>query len=186
MSQVRPVTRAKLLFGSTNDAGSVPGGVVRSEARGLRAPKHAACGAGAEPALKTRGEPCAPAASSACEESGSFGVPAASSGPVYLEGRLVLSLSFQGNEAIDLSCVADKKAALARYRLWDDVANRWYAGGFTVLRFEGLDVVMRRGKRPVAVWKGALDTRKRVVLAPDLDEEGFEQNQSCDLRWKVV
>ena len=136
MVQVRPGTRVKLLFGSTNDAGCVPGELKPSD------------------------------------------------GPVYLEGRLVLSLSFQGDEAVDLGCLADKKAALARYRLWDDLSEGWYDGGLTVLRFEGIDVVMKCGRCPVPVWTGALDMRKRVVLVPDLDDAGYEKSQAFDLCWK--
>lgn len=138
MDRVCPVGRANMLFGSTNDAGSVP----------------------------------------ICL--------APSVGPVYVEGRLVLSLSFQGGEPLDLAIIADEKKAIARYRLWDDASEDWFDGSPTVLRFECADIVMRIGVQPVPVWAGVLDTSKRVVLVPDFDDKGFAVNQSHDLRWKVA
>ena len=106
-----------------------------------------------------------------------------SAGPVYLEGRLVLSLSFQSRQP-DLALIEDQERVIENYRLWDDASDSWYDEGLAVLRFEQADVVMRLEPVPRAVWSGALDTHARVVLVPDLDAAGFEANQACDLRWK--
>ncbi len=112
--------------------------------------------------------------------------PTASNGPVYLEGRLVLSLSFQGASPINLDLIADDDIVLENYRLWDDAANAWHAPDLAVLRFEHADVVMRLEPTPMPVWAGALDTHKRVVPVPDLDGSGLEANSRVDLRWKRV
>lgn len=114
------------------------------------------------------------------------GVPrnlAPSDGPVYLEGRLVLSLSFQGNNA-NLTAIADDEIVLESYRLWDDLAESWHEDDLAVLRFEHADVVMRLEPRPSPIWTGAIDTQKRVILFPDLDNKGYIANQAYDLRWK--
>ncbi len=106
-------------------------------------------------------------------------------GPVYLEGRLVLSLSFQGGgESEEL--VKDADDVIERYRLWDDLAGTWFDSSLEVLRFEQLDAVVRLGVDPVILWKGAMNTRARVVLEPDLDEAGLAANQKRDLCWKRV
>ena len=119
-------------------------------------------------------------------ESGSpsDGGPSHEDGPVYLEGRLVLSLSFQGGPA-DV-CADDAGDLVERYRLWDDLANCWHDGGLEVLRFEMTDIVVRLGRRPAVLWKGAVDTRARVIPVPDLNSEGMTANRDCDLRWKRV
>lgn len=110
---------------------------------------------------------------------------APSSGPVYLEGRLVLSLSFQGSKA-DLESIVDDDIVLENYRLWDDRANTWHSDDLAVLRFEHADVVMRLDPEPLAIWAGSLDTHARVVLVPDLDRAGLKTNQAVDLRWRRV
>ena len=111
--------------------------------------------------------------------------PSPSSGPVYLEGRLVLSLSFQGEEA-DLAAIENDDVVLENYRLWDSLANNWHPEELAVLRFEHADVVMKLEPRPLALWSGALDTHKRVILVPDLDNKGAALNQMVDLHWKRV
>lgn len=104
-------------------------------------------------------------------------------GPVYLEGRLVLSLSFQGGPAdVRTDDVGD---LIERCRLWDDLADAWH-GGLEVLRFERADVVMLLGPKPAVLWQGAVDTHARVIPEPDLDEAGIAANRKCDLRWKRV
>ena len=108
---------------------------------------------------------------------------APSSGPVYLEGRLVLSLSFQGMPP-RLDLVENDNMVLENFRLWDDLTNNWHEDGLAVLRFEHGDVVMRLEPRPTAIWSGELDTRARVIMVPDLDEAGFKTNQQYDLCWK--
>ena len=106
-----------------------------------------------------------------------------SSGPVYLEGRLVLSLSFKGTPP-RLESIKDDDVALESYRLWDEMGERWHEDDLAVLRFEHTDVVMRLEPTPTAIWSGKLDTHARVVLVPDLDKAGFLENQTCDLCWK--
>ena len=108
---------------------------------------------------------------------------APSSGPVYLEGRLVLSLSFQGMPP-RLDLVENDNMVLENFRLWDDLTNTWYEDGLAVLRFEHGDVVMRLEPKPTAIWSGDVDTRARVIMVPDLDEAGFKANQQYDLCWK--
>ena len=111
--------------------------------------------------------------------------PVPSEGPVYLEGRLVLSLSFRGaGRGAHLAGYPD--SALERYLLWDDVSDTWHDSGLEVLRFEQVDVVARSRPRPTALWEGAVDTRARVIPVPDLDEAGMIANRECDLRWKRV
>ena len=119
-------------------------------------------------------------------ESGSpsDGGPSHEDGPVYLEGRLVLSLSFQGGPA-DV-CADDAGGLVERYRLWDDLAERWCDSSLEVLRFEMADVVVSLGPKPAVLWQGAVDTRARVIPVPDLDEAGMAANQAHDLRWKRV
>ena len=106
-----------------------------------------------------------------------------SNGPVYLEGRLVLSLSFQGGPA-DVR-TDDAGDLVERFRLWDDLAGRWH-NGLEVLRFEHADVVISLGPKPAVLWQGAVDTRAHVVPVPDLDAAGMAANAECDLRWRRV
>ena len=116
------------------------------------------------------------------------GVPdllAPSIGPVYLEGRLVLSLSFQGT-SVDMELPEESDDPLERYRLWDDLAERWHDCDLEVLRYEHIDAVVRRDPDLSILWKGSMDTRARVVQVPDLDEDGMEANRGCDLCWKRV
>ena len=104
-------------------------------------------------------------------------------GPVYLEGRLVLSLSFQGGPAnVRTEDVGD---LVERYRLWDDLTGDWHSG-LEVLRFERTDVVVCLGPKPAVLWQGAVDTRARAIPVPDLDAAGMEANRVRDLCWKRV
>jgi len=110
--------------------------------------------------------------------------PAPDDGPVYLEGRLVLSLSFQGGPA---SVQTDDAGVLVeRFRLWDDLTGCWHNDGLEVLRFEMTDIVVRLHPRPAVLWQGAVDTRARAVPVPDLDEAGMQANREHDLRWKRI
>ena len=111
------------------------------------------------------------------------GCPAPQNGPVYLEGRLVLSLSFQGGPAdVRTEGAGD---LVERYRLWDDIADRWH-DGLEVLRFERKDIVVCLGPKPAVLWQGAIDTRALVIPVPDLDNAGMAANRECDLRWRRV
>ena len=116
----------------------------------------------------------------------SFTSPLAPSiGPVYLEGRLVLSLSFRlekptGNRVR----VPEGEPLVERYRIWDETARNWLAGGPCVLRFESADVVMSTHPRPAIAWAGALDVRLPVIGVPDLDERGEAINRAHRLRWR--
>lgn len=110
---------------------------------------------------------------------------APSIGPVYLEGRLVLSLSFRlekptGNRVR----VPEGEPLVERYRIWDETARDWLAGGPCVLRFESADVVMSTHPRPAIAWSGALDVRLPVIGVPDLDERGEAINRAHRLRWR--
>ena len=110
---------------------------------------------------------------------------APSIGPVYLEGRLVLSLSFRlekptGNRVR----VPEGEPLVERYRIWDETARDWLAGGPCVLRFESADVVMSTHPRPAIAWAGALDVRLPVIGVPDLDERGEAINRAHRLRWR--
>ena len=104
-------------------------------------------------------------------------------GPVYMEGRLVLSLSFQGGPA-DVR-TEDAGDLIERYRLWDELVGGWH-GGLEVLRFERADVVVCLGPKPAVLWRGAVDTRARVIPKPDLDVAGMTTNRECDLCWRRI
>ena len=104
-------------------------------------------------------------------------------GPVYLEGRLVLSLSFQGGPANVQT--EDAGDLVERFRLWDDLADKWH-GGLEVLRFERTDVVVCLGPKPAVLWQGAVDTRARAIPVPDLDSAEVAANRECDLCWRRV
>lgn len=111
--------------------------------------------------------------------------PEPEKGPVYLEGRLVLSLSFQGTG--EGPCLADEPdGVIERYRLWDDLSEAWHDNSVEVLRFEQVDVVVSSQPRPTVLWKGAIDTKARVIPEPDLDTAGLIANQRCDLCWRCV
>ena len=110
---------------------------------------------------------------------------APSDGPVYLEGRLVLSLSFKGDPD-GMGLPGEPDDLLERYRLWDDLAGEWHDGDLEVLRFEQADVVVRLGQKPAVLWQGAVDTHARIVPMPDLDEAGMAANRECALRWRRV
>ena len=108
-----------------------------------------------------------------------------SAGPTYLEGRLVLSLSFQGDPE-DGSSFESADDPLERYRLWDDLAESWHDGALELWRFDRVDVVVRGAGELSVLWKGVVDTRARVVPVPDLDEEGARVNAEFDLRWRRI
>ena len=128
------------------------------------------------------------------------GIPGAlvpSHGPVYLEGRLVLSLSFQGDpvevQAEDAGGLVgrcpsfqgdpveeravDPGELIERYRLWDDLAEDWYGGAsFEILRFEHVDIVVCEGCEPPTLWMGGVGA---IGDAP-LDASGLSAS------WKGV
>ena len=106
-----------------------------------------------------------------------------SSGPFYLEGRLVLSLSFQ-SAPTGQDLLRNDGTALESYRLWDERNETWHESALAVQRFEHADVVMRLEPEPVAIWSGQLDTHARVIPVPDLDAEGLRANEPLDLCWK--
>ena len=114
---------------------------------------------------------------------GAPSLPAPSAGPVYLEGRLVLSLSFKG-EPDGVELPGETGGFLERYRLWDDLAGEWHNDDLEVLRFEQVDAVVRPSSGSSVLWKGTRDTRARVVPVPDLDVEGMAVNAGLDLCWR--
>lgn len=113
-----------------------------------------------------------------------------SQGPVFLEGRLVLDLSFRpdappGQAAPGPSSGTDE--LLEEYGVWDDASKRWHPREIMLFRYEFADQVTTQEsatseKRPI--WEGALDTRKRIIDVPDLDLEGYLRNQQHRYRWK--
>lgn len=123
----------------------------------------------------------------ACDDAdradGAPSLPAPSAGPVYLEGRLVLSLSFKG-EPDGVELPGETGGFLERYRLWDDLAGEWHNDDLEVLRFEQVDDVVRPSSGSSVLWKGTMDTRARVVPVPDLDVEGMAVNAGLDLCWR--
>jgi len=177
MSRERTQAHVNALFGSTNVADSVPDTDAASSEQ---------IDPGDEPAGEQSG----------CDFLQSVLSP--SPGPVYLEGRLVLALSFQPirEQAEWLDTMMGRLGEqgpprrrrgkpLERYRIWDELAGDWLAGSPTVLRFENTDVVERGEASPMPVWTGAVDVRKRVIAVPDLDRAGIVQNLQHDLRWKL-
>lgn len=113
-----------------------------------------------------------------------------SQGPVFLEGRLVLDLSFRpdappGQAALGPS--SSREDLLEEYGVWDDVAQEWNPREITLHRYEYTDLVTTcqppaNEERPI--WEGALDTRKRIIDVPDLDMEGYRRNAKHRYRWK--
>lgn len=113
-----------------------------------------------------------------------------SQGPVFLEGRLVLDLSFRpdappGQVAPGPS--SGKDELLEEYGIWDDASKQWHPRNIMLFRYEFADRVTTNQtptskKRPI--WEGALDTRKRIIGEPDLDLEGYRRNQQHRYRWK--
>ena len=104
---------------------------------------------------------------------------------MYLEGRLVLSLSFRlerptGNRVP----VPEGERLLERHRIWDDATHDWLAGGPCVLRFESADVVMSTQPRTAIAWAGVLDLRCPIIGVPDLDEKGETINRAHRMRWR--
>ena len=106
-------------------------------------------------------------------------------GPTYIEGKLVLSLSFQGDSTVAQHS-DDACASLERYRLWDDQASVWYDSKLEILRFEHSDIVRRSGSSPVTLWKGAVDTHARVIPELELGDSKTSTYHTCDLCWKRV
>ena len=98
-------------------------------------------------------------------------------GPVYLEGRLVLSLSFQGGPA-DVR-TEDAGELIERYRLWDDLAGEWH-GGLEVLRFEWADVVVCLGPKPAVLCKGCVQFNLHIIrIKPAEPVAGFREVYSA-------
>jgi hypothetical protein len=119
-------------------------------------------------------------------------------GPVYLEGRMVLSLSFVadgGNPSVASAALEGSQAALQEaplevYRLWDDASQSWYANPLELRRYESIDVVLvadASGEAKQPVWQGSVDTHARIIETPDLGAEGMSiDEQAPDLRWRRV
>lgn len=117
-----------------------------------------------------------------------FGI-APSAGPVFLEGRLVLSLSFQdcGSAAQAPTNEAEILQPLERYEIWDDLTDARFSNtNIELIRFDEIDVVVHGEGEESHTWAGQMDVSKRIILVPDLDTKGFKTNQAHDLRWKRV
>ena len=113
--------------------------------------------------------------------------PIPSTGPVFLEGRLVLSLSFHLNAPTGNQVpVPEGEPLLERWRIWDDMSHDWLPDGLTLLRFESADVVMRIHPQPAIAWSGALDVRQTIIAVPDMDSVGLAINRRHHLRWKQI
>ena len=156
------------LFGETNTAGGVP-----NRARILSRATLP------DPAVAPSRKPARPNASA-------WPTLQSSIGPVYLEGRLVLSLSFKlENPVGNRIPIPEGEPLLERYRVWDDAAHDWLRGGPCVLRFESADVVMHTQPRPAIAWAGPLNLRCPIIGVPDLDERGIAINRAHRLRWRL-
>ena len=171
MSGYCECTKPAALFGDTNLAGGIP-----HRSRIL--------------SRATLPDPAVPPTRSQTLQAGplpaAWPVLHASTGPVYLEGRLVLSLSFKlesptGNHV----AVPEGEPLLERYRIWDDAAHDWLHGSPCVLRFESADVVMQTQPQPAIAWAGPLNLRCPIIGIPDLDEQGIAVNRAHRLRWKL-
>ena len=194
---------AAALFGDTNQASSIPNTALRDDgshakikqARALlrsqlpdprQRPTEQKASKHARRQAKPRGDGPAHRLSRTQLPDPAQSIPRASVGPVYLEGRLVLSLSFKlesptGNKVP----VPEGEKLLARYRIWDDNARNWLDCGLTALRFESADIVMRTQPQPAIVWSGVLDLQCPIIDVPDLDERGWAINQRHHLRWRT-
>ena len=106
--------------------------------------------------------------------------PSPSTGPVYLEGQLVLALSFQG-DGHDVVITEDKP--LYELRLWDVLSDTWFLPSLTMLRYEGHDVVLVDG---APVYRGIVDTTADITLMPGWDSTCTGINGGCFLAWRSV
>ena len=79
-------------------------------------------------------------------------LPAPSVGPVALEGMLLLSRSFLGDEISE----RPEGDLIETLRLHDALEERWCPQPIEIKRYENADVVEIEGK---PVWIGAMDTR---------------------------
>ena len=213
MMRERTQVHVNALFGSTSIAGGVPdGGDAAGDLRADEDGGEPGCQPGTgddagspdgngEPGCQPGGLPGngEPGGQPGTGDEGALpGMLSPAAGPVYLEGRLVLSLSFKvlGEQASWLSALAGRMGdlelpsirrgkPLERYRVWDDLAGDWLGGSPTVLRFENADVVECGDGEQMPVWTGAVDVRRRVIAVPDLDRAGIAANRLHDLRWKL-
>lgn len=170
-------------FGSTERAGSVPW--KGSWASGT--PKD--CAQAGSALVEEKPQSVAPVGNNSTANLDSS-LLAPSTGPVFLEGRLVLSLSFQDCGATlepsspDLPEVLEP---LERYEVWDDLTGaRFNLCNIELIRFDEADVVVRGKGEESRTWVGQVDVSNRIILVPDLDMKGFRANQAHDLRWKRV
>jgi len=104
---------------------------------------------------------------------------------MFLEGRLVLSLSFVDNENSMAAPYSLKAEPLERYRIWDERVGDWHLCDLELKRYEGFDAVVHQDiSNPI--WVGALDTNRRIIAVPDLDAAGAAENSCHDLCWKRI
>ena len=152
------------LYGTTNDSDSVP--------RALLSNSEIPCTACSEP-------PCtAPTGLAHSPDTTRTAYPE-TPGPTYSEdGRLILSESFacfaSTRDKADLE--RDVRALLTgddyveTWRIWDCYADDWANCDLTVHRFEDYDLAIRRNDRGMCAWRGAIDTRSRVLASPDPED----------------
>ena len=97
-------------------------------------------------------------------------------GPVYSDdGRLILNESFCDFAKIrntaeledDIDSLLADDAYVETWRIWDCYENNWADFDLTVHRFENFDLAIRRSESGMCAWRGAIDTRGRVLSSRD-------------------
>lgn len=125
--------------------------------------------------------------------------PSRSDGPVYFEGELVLSLSFQGSglagtgaETATANNPAGAKTPtpatpadtnqVDSLELWDCLTDTWFEHGPVIERYDGCDMVLVDG---TPVYRGIVDSARDVTIVPGWDATCTAINGQYYLRWKA-
>ena len=108
-------------------------------------------------------------------------LPPKSDGPVFFEGKLVLSLSFcRESEPTPMGkCAPSSCKPVDTLKLWNPERSHWLRHSPIVHRYEFFDIVDIDGN---AVWEGQLDTQRAVVLS----EEELIDGDAELYRWRFA
>ena len=108
-------------------------------------------------------------------------LPPKSDGPVFFEGKLVLSLSFcRESEPTPMGkCAPSSCKPVDTLKLWNPERSLWLRHSPIVHRYEFFDIVDIDGN---AVWEGQLDTQRDVVLS----EEELIDGDAELYRWRFA
>ena len=108
-------------------------------------------------------------------------LPSKSNGPVFFEGKLVLSLSFcrESTPTPMSKCAPSCCDPVDTLKLWSPERCLWLKHSPVVHRYEFFDIVDIGGN---AVWEGCLDTQREVAL----DEDALIEGNAELYRWRFV